>query len=85
MTPTFREVQEALSHQHSHGIWLVGLEDGSFAVFDHPNGRLIELWSGTDSETIQELRWQSLKAAQRHSERRRRYLPEPVSLEDLGL
>lgn len=34
--------QEALSHQHSHGFWLVPLESGAFAVFDHPNGRLLD-------------------------------------------
>lgn len=33
--------QEALSHQHSHGLWLVPLEAGSFAIFDHPNGKLL--------------------------------------------
>ncbi len=29
------ETQEALSHQHSHGIWIVALDDGRFAVFSH--------------------------------------------------
>lgn len=31
--------QEALSHQHSHGVWVVKVE-GGFAFFDHPNGKL---------------------------------------------
>lgn len=35
--------QEALSHQHSHGLWLVPLSDGSFAIFDHPRGRLRDI------------------------------------------
>lgn len=28
--------QEAMSHQHSHGFWLVPLSSGAFAVFEHP-------------------------------------------------
>lgn len=35
--------QEALSHQHSHGFWLVILESGCYAVFTHPNGKLLTI------------------------------------------
>jgi hypothetical protein len=81
--------QEAKSHQHSHGVWVVGLSDGSFALFDHPNGKLITI---VELERAQEILDACLLAALRYSERNviarfketRSKLPGPkVSLEDL--
>jgi hypothetical protein len=34
--------QEALSHQH-YGYWCVPLAGGCIAVFNHPNGNLLEI------------------------------------------
>lgn len=51
------ETQEALSHQHSHGLWVVPLASGSFALFTHPNGHFIGIaahaWQITEESCAQ--------------------------------
>jgi hypothetical protein len=56
--------QEALSHQHSHGFWLVPLASGAFAVFDHPGGKLLHILLNES-----ELRWMGEKMRERHEAR----------------
>lgn len=82
--------QEALSHQHSHGVWVVGLSDGAFAIFDHQNGQLLEIIDEDDfhEKTVSILSAACFVAAERHkikilSEVRRISKEKSITLEDL--
>lgn len=81
--------QEALSKQHSHGVWLVGLDNGNFAVFNHPNGQLLRTLQTWKASDLFDLCTAELKAAaDRHSIRtmsEKRREKKEISLEDLGL
>jgi hypothetical protein len=49
MTP---DTQEALSHQHSNGIWVVALDSGNLAVFLRPNGPLLTILNGPFPDSL---------------------------------
>lgn len=62
------DIQEALSHQHSHGLWVVALQSERFALFDHPNGKLIgivELNAIADQCHLAALHREAKRAAER--------------------
>ena len=78
--------QEALSHQHSHGFWVVPLESGAFATFTHPSGRLLRIIQHNIEE---ELIYESVDAFSRYMKgKKERRASPPTSiptLEDLDL
>lgn len=84
--------QEALSKQHSHGVWLVGLSDGSFAVFIHPQGQLLSIipFSKDEMESVycdllDELGDAADRYLVRTSSETIRQKKKEISLSDLGL
>lgn len=71
------DTQEALSHQHSHGVWVVALENGKLAIFSHPNGKLVRILPFNLDNTNEDLRVECVKAS---LDREARYRQLPADL-----